>query len=62
MLVKAPSFSVWAAQGKKKTSVAISSGRTSPRSNSAPSRQKSADSVRAKSRTTSQSSWRIPKR
>ncbi len=40
VLVKLPSFSVWAAQGKKKTSVLMSSGRTSPRSISGASRQK----------------------
>ena len=39
MLVNVPSFSVWAAQGKKKTSVPMSSGLTSPRANSGPSRQ-----------------------
>ena len=62
MLVNDPSFSVWAAQGKKKTSVGMSLGLTSPRSISGASRQKSADSITEKSRTTSQSSLRIAAR
>jgi hypothetical protein len=61
-LVKVPSFSVCAAAGKKKTSVRMSSVRTSPRAISGASRQKSAVSVTAKSRTTSQSSSRSPLR
>jgi hypothetical protein len=54
VFVNVPSFSVCVAAGKKKTSVAMSSGRTSPRSISGAVRQKSAVSVTAKSRTTSQ--------
>ena len=56
MLVKLPSFSVCAAAGMKKTSVPISSGRSSPSSISGESCQKAAVSVSWRSRTTSQSS------
>ena len=59
MFVKQPSFSVCAAHGKKNTSVLMSSGRTSPRAISGESRQNSALSVGAKSRTTSQSNSRM---
>src|SRR6267378_2903425 len=52
VLVKEPSFSVCAAAGKKNTSVWMSSVRTSPRAISGASRQNSAVSVGAKSRTT----------
>jgi hypothetical protein len=57
VFVKLPSFSVWAAAGRKNTSVWISSGRTSPDSCSGESFQNIADSVGWKSRTTSQSSF-----
>ena len=60
--VKEPSFSVCAAAGNMKTSVRMSSGRTSPRSISGAVRQKSAVSIIEKSRTTSQSSSRRPRR
>ncbi len=56
MLVKDPSFSVWAAAGRKNTSVPISSGRALPVSISGPFCQKLALSVITMSRTTSQSS------
>ena len=57
MLVKLPSFSVYAAAGMKKTSVPMSSLRTSPDSISGESCQKAAVSVSLKSRSTSQSSF-----
>ena len=66
MLVKLPSFSVWVAAGRKKTSVAISCVRSSPVSISGASYQKEAVSISQKSRTTSQSSsararrWSLP--
>ncbi len=56
MLVKQPSFSVWAAAGRKNTSVAMSSVTSSPVSISGPSFQKDAVSISTRSRTTSQSS------
>ena len=62
VFVNVPSFSVCAAHGKKKTSVAMSSGRTSPRSISGACRQNSAVSVGAKSRTTTHSAPRSPLR
>ena len=62
MLVKLPSFSVWAAAGMKNTSVPMSSVRSSPRSISGPSFQKLAVSTSNRSRTTSQSSSAIAKR
>ncbi len=62
VLVKEPSFSVWAAAGKKNTSVPMSSERMSPLTTSGAVRQNSAVSVMAKSRTTSQSSLRRPSR
>ncbi len=62
MFVKQPSFSVWAAAGRKKTSVAMSSVRVSPDSISGLSYQNAADSISFVSRTTSQSrlasAWR----
>ena len=62
VLVKVPSFSVWAAAGRKKTSVSMSSVRISPDSISGPSCHQVADSISEKSRTTSQSSFDIPSR
>ena len=62
VLVKLPFFSVWAAAGKKKTSVAMSSVRSSPVSISGPSFHHVALSTRKKSRTTSQSRLAIPSR
>ena len=56
MLVKLPSFSVWAAAGRKNTSVWMSCARASPDSCSGESFQNRPDSVGWKSRTTSQSS------
>ena len=56
VLVKVPAFSVCAAAGKKNTSVPMSSVRSSPVSISGPSFHQVADSMREKSRTTSQSS------
>jgi hypothetical protein len=53
VLVNAPSFSVWLAAGRKKTSVPTSSGVSSPVSTSGPSFQNVADSTSEKSRTTS---------
>jgi hypothetical protein len=62
VFVKVPSFSVCAAAGRKKTSVAISSLRISPVSISGPSFHHVALSISEKSRTTSQSSLDIPSR
>ena len=62
MFVNEPSFSVCAAAGMKKTSVAISSGVSSPDSISGPSYQKEADSISTRSRTTSHSSRESPSR
>ena len=56
VLVNDPSFSVWVAAGRRNTSVAMSCVRSSPDSISGPARQKAADSISTKSRTTSQSS------
>ena len=56
MLVKVPSFSVWAAAGRKNTSVPMSAVASSPVSISGPSSQKVALSISTRSRTTSQSS------
>ena len=56
MLVKVPSFSVWAAAGRRKTSVPMSAVTSSPVSISGPSSQKVALSISTRSRTTSQSS------
>src|SRR6266511_6496040 len=58
VFVNDPSFSVCAAAGKKKTSVAMSSGRTSPRRISGASFQNSAVSFGVKSRITSHCSSR----
>ena len=62
MLVKVPSFSVCAAAGKKNTSVAMSSGSTSPATTSGEVRQNSAVSFSWKSRTTSHFSFCSPLR
>ena len=62
MFVNEPSFSVCAAAGRKKTSVPISSGFSSPDSISGPSCQKDADSISTMSRTTSHSSFASPSR
>ncbi len=62
VLVNVPSFSVCAAAGKKKTSVAMSSVRISPVSISGPSFHHVALSISEKSRTTSQSSLDMPRR
>ena len=51
--VNDPAFSVWVAAGRKKTSVAMSSVRSSPVAISGPSFQNVADSMRLTSRTTS---------
>jgi hypothetical protein len=56
VFVNEPSFSVCAAAGRKKISVPISSVFSSPDSISGLSYQKAADSISARSRTTSQSS------
>jgi hypothetical protein len=56
VLVKFPSFSVWAEAGRKNTSVWMSCARVSPDSCSGESRQNVADSIGRESRTTSQSS------
>ena len=56
MLVKVPSFSVWAAAGSRNTSVPMSSVRSSPVSISGALYQNDAVSVSTSSRTTSQSS------
>ena len=53
VLVKEPAFSAWPAAGKKKISVAIFSGSSSPRWTSGESFQNAAVSVSTKSRTTS---------
>ena len=60
VFVKLPSFSICAAAGKKKTSVAMSSLRISPVSISGPSFHQVALSISEKSRTTSQSRFAIP--
>ena len=60
--VKLPSFSVWAAAGKRKTSVPMSSVLSSPVAISGPSFQNVADSMAWKSRTTSHLSLAIPSR
>jgi hypothetical protein len=57
VFVNDPSFSVCAAAGRKKTSVAISSVFSSPDSISGLSYQNEADSISTRSRTTSQSSF-----
>ena len=57
VLVKVPSASPTWAEGKKKTSVLISPGTSSPRSTSGLVRQKAAVSVSRLSLTTSQSSF-----
>ncbi len=62
VLVNEPDFSVWAAAGRKKTSVPMSRVRSSPVSISGPSRHHVADSMREKSRTTSQSRAAMPSR
>ena len=56
MLVKVPSFSVWAAAGSRNTSVPMSAVRSSPVSISGALYQNDAVSVSTRSRTTSQSS------
>ena len=58
VLVKVPFFSTWVAAGRKKTSVAMSAGATSPVSISGASCQKAAVSISTRSRTTSQSRLR----
>ena len=60
--VKVPAFSVWAAAGRKKISVPISSVTSSPVSISGPFFQKVADSIICRSRTTSQSRLARPSR
>jgi hypothetical protein len=55
VLVKEPFFSVWAAAGMRKTSVAMSWVRSSPVSISGERYQKEAVSISTKSRTTIQS-------
>ena len=60
VLVKLPDFSVCAAAGKKNTSVAMSSVRSSPVSISGPSFHQVALSISEKSRTTSQSRLAMP--
>ena len=62
MLVNVPSFSAWLAAGIRNTSVAMSSGRTSPASISGEECQNAAVSVSVKSRTTNQSSLVRPMR
>ena len=62
VLVKLPFFSVWAAAGRKNTSVPMSSVRISPVSISGPSFHQVALSMSEKSRTTSHSSFAIPSR
>ena len=56
MFVNVPSFSVWAAAGRKNTSVPTSAVTSSPVSISGPSSQNVALSISTRSRTTSQSS------
>ena len=53
VLVKQPSFSACEAAGNRNTSVWMSCGRSSPAATSGESRQNVADSVSARSRTTS---------
>ena len=60
MLVNVPSFSLWAAAGRKNTSVPMSSVRISPVSISGPSFQNVAVSIMLRSRTTSHSSFARP--
>ena len=60
--VNVPSFSTCDAAGKKKTSVAMSSVRSSPVSISGPSFQNVADSIMLRSRTTSHFRCAIPSR
>ncbi len=62
MFVNEPSFSVCVAAGRKKISVGISSGFSSPDSTSGLSYQNDADSISTTSRTTSQSSLARPSR
>ena len=62
VLVKLPDFSVCAAAGKKKTSVPISSVRSSPVWISGPSFHQVALSIITMSRTTSQSRFAMPSR
>ncbi len=62
MLVNVPAFSVWLAQGRKKTSVPIWSVTISPVSISGPSFQNVAVSIICMSRTTSQSRLARPSR
>jgi hypothetical protein len=62
VLVNDPSFSTWEAAGSRNTSVAMSSVRSSPDSISGASRQKLADSISTRSRTTSQSSLAMARR
>jgi hypothetical protein len=61
-LVKLPDFSVWAAAGRKKTSVPMSREVISPVSISGPSFHQVALSIMTKSRTTSQSRLDRPSR
>ena len=62
VLVKLPSFSVCAAAGRKNTSVPMSSVRSSPVSISGPSFHHVADSIMARSRTTSHSRFAMASR
>ena len=62
VLVKVPSFSMCVAAGIRKTSVAMSSGRTSPEATSGESFQNEAVSISARSRTTSHFMWRSARR
>ena len=60
--VNVPSFSTWDAAGKKNTSVRHSSGTISPVSISGASFQNVALSIMARSRTTTQSRFAMPRR
>jgi hypothetical protein len=62
VLVNVPLFSVWAAAGRKNTSVPMSSVRISPVSISGPSFHHVALSIMTRSRTTNQSRLAIPRR
>ncbi len=62
VLVKVPSFSVWAAAGRRKTSVPMFSVTSSPDSISGPSFHQLALSISWKSRTTSHSRLAIASR
>ena len=62
VLVNEPDFSMWAAAGKKNTSVPMSSVRISPVWISGPSFHQVADSIRVKSRTTCHSRLASPAR